>query len=240
MSGHTQGLERIKDMVREVRGLGMEVWVTLGMLDSKAAEELKHAGLTAYNHNLATSREFYRKAITTREFNGRLRTIENVLNAGISVFNVRILGLGETAADRVSFPQTLSTLPKYPESVPINVLVSIKVTPMGENKEVPFDGFRRVVTTTRILVPGTVVRLAAMRINLTEEGQVLAFFTGANAVFTGERILTTECSGFDADKRLLERWGLVNMKPFRGEDNGGTEAVAEVKRRGREGITEGV
>ncbi|PWW77927.1 biotin synthase, partial [Tuber magnatum] len=217
MSGRTRGLERIKDMVREVRGLGMEVCVTLGMLGSKAAEELKGAGLTAYNHNLDTSREFYPKIITTRGFDERLRTIENVRNAGISVCTGGILGLGETAEDHVSFLHTLSTLPEHPESVPINALVPIKGTPLGENKKVPFDSFLRVVATARILMPASIVRLAAGRINLTEEQQVLAFFAGANAVFTGERMLTTECSGFEADRKLFEKWGLVNMKAFGGE-----------------------
>ena len=207
----------------------MEVCVTLGMLDSKAAEELKRAGLTAYNHNLDTSREFYPNVITTRGFDERLRTIENVRNAGISVCTGGILGLGETAEDHISFLHTLSTLPEHPESVPINALVPIKGTPLGENKKVPFDSFLRVVATARILMPRSIVRLAAGRINLTEEQQVLAFFAGANAVFTGEKMLTTECSGFEADRRLFEKWGLVNMKAFSGEEKDGAEAAADFK-----------
>ncbi|PUU82584.1 hypothetical protein B9Z19DRAFT_1074440, partial [Tuber borchii] len=207
MSGRTRGLERIKDMVREVRGLGMEVCVTLGILDSKAAEELKGAGLTAYNQNLDTSREFYPKVITTWGSDERLQTIENVRNAGISVCTGGILGLGETAEDHVSFLHTLSTLPEHPNSVPINALV-----------------FLRVVATARILMPGSIVRLAVGRINLTEEQQVLAFFAGANAVFTGERMLTTECSRFEANRRLFEKWGLANE---------GAEVVAEVSRSGK-------
>ena len=141
-----------------------------------------------------------------------------------------ILGLGETAEDHVSFLHNLSTLPEHPESIPINALVPIRGTPLGENKKVPFDSFLRVVATARILMPGSIVRLAAGRINLTEEQQVLAFFAGANAVFTGERMLTTECSGFEADMRLFEKWGLVNMKAFRGEENESAEAVSAAKR----------
>ena len=143
-----------------------------------------------------------------------------------------ILGLGETAEDHVSFLHTLSTLPEHPESVPINALVPIKGTPLGENEKIPLDSFLRVVATARILMPGSIVRLAARRINLTEEQQVLAFFAGANAVFTGERMLTTECSGFKTDRRLFEKWGLGNMKAFGGEENEGAEGVAKAKGSG--------
>jgi len=143
--------------------------------------------------------------------------------------------------DHVSFLLTLSTLPEHPKSVPINALVPIKGTPLGENKKVPIENFLGAVATARILMPGSIMRLAAGRINLTEGPQVLAFFAGANAVFTGERMLTTECSGFESDRRLFGKWGLVNMKAFKGEGSEGTEAVADVKRSGKaEEIVEGV
>ncbi|PUU77147.1 putative biotin synthase [Tuber borchii] len=153
------------------------------MLDSKAAEELKGAGLTAYNHNLDTSREFYPEVIITRRFGERLRTIENVRGAGISVCTEGVLGLGETVENHVSFLHTLPTPPEHYRSVLINALVLIKETPLGENKMVLFDSFLRDVVAARILMPESIVRL------------VLAFFAGANVAFTGERMLTTECSG---------------------------------------------
>ena len=169
--------------------------MTLGMLDSKAAEELNGAGLTGYNHNLDTSRGVYPEVIITRGFGERLRAIENVGNAGISVCTGGMLGLGETAEDHISFLHTLSTPPEHPESVLINALAPIKGTPLRENKKVPFDNFLRAVVIARIFMPGSIVRLVAGGINLTKEEQVLAFFAGVNAVFTGERMLTTECSG---------------------------------------------
>ena len=167
----------------------------LGMLDSKGAEELKGARLTAYNHSLDISREFYPEVFITRGFGEPLRTIENVCNAGISGCAGGILGLGETAVDHISFLHTLSTPLEHPESVLMNALAPIKGTPLRENKKVPFDNFLRAVVTARIFMPGSIVHLVAGGVNLNEEQQVLAFFDGVNAVFTGERMLTTECSG---------------------------------------------
>lgn len=214
MRGRKSGLSRIKEMVAGVRALDMEVCVTLGMLDSTQAAELRDAGLTAYNHNLDTSREFYPSVITTRTYDERLQTLENVRGAGISVCSGGILGLGESDEDHVSFLHTLATLPEHPESVPINALVPIKGTPLGDNKPVPFPSLLRTIATARVVMPRSIVRLAAGRIGLSEEQQVLAFSAGANAVFTGERMLTTACSGWEEDSAMFARWGLTKMKAF--------------------------
>jgi biotin synthase len=198
-----------------VRGLDMEVCVTLGMLNAAQAKELKEAGLTAYNHNVDTLREFYPNVITTRPYDERLQTIANVRDAGISVCTGGILGLGGSLEDHVFFLHTLATLVEHPESVPINTLVPIKGTPLGESKPVPFTNLLRTVATARVVMPRSIVRLAAGRIGLSEEQQVLAFFAGANAVFTGEKMLTTACSGWEEDGAMFERWGLQKMQAFK-------------------------
>jgi biotin synthase len=214
MRGRKSGLRNIKEMVSGVRGMGMEVCVTLGMVDAAQAQELKEAGLTAYNHNVDTSREYYPKVITTRSYDERLATIQNVRDAGINVCSGGILGLGEKPEDHIGLIYTLSTLPEHPESVPINALVPIKGTPMENNKRIPFTGILRTVATARLVMPGSIVRLAAGRITMKEEEQALCFMAGANAVFTGERMLTTDCSGWDEDKGMMERWGLSPMASF--------------------------
>lgn len=196
--------------------MGMEVCVTLGMLDAAQALELKEAGLTAYNHNIDTSREFYPSVITTRTYDERLATIQNVRDAGISVCSGGILGLGEKPIDHVGLIYTLGTMPEHPESVPINALVPIKGTPLEGNKPLPFTDVLRTVATARCVMPRSIVRLAAGRISLKEEEQALCFMAGANAIFTGERMLTTDCSGWDEDHRMLETWGMSPMKSFSG------------------------
>ncbi|KAF8544351.1 biotin synthase [Trichophaea hybrida] len=214
MRGRKSGLRNIKAMVEGVRGMEMEVCVTLGMIDAQQAKELKDAGLTAYNHNVDTSREFYPSVITTRSYDDRLATIQNVREAGINVCSGGILGLGETKEDHIGLLYTLSTMPSHPESVPINALVPIKGTPLQDNKPLPFTDILRTVATARCVMPTSIVRLAAGRITLKEEEQALCFMAGANAVFTGERMLTTDCSGWDEDRAMLERWGLGPMKSF--------------------------
>ncbi|RAL08371.1 biotin synthase [Aspergillus homomorphus CBS 101889] len=224
MRGRKTSLKNVKAMVSGVRDLGMEVCVTLGMIDESQAKELKDAGLTAYNHNLDTSREFYPSIITTRSYDERLRTLANVRDAGINVCSGGILGLGEKDEDRVGLIYTVANLPKHPESFPVNALVPIPGTPLGERKMIAFDKLLRTVATARVVLPATIVRLAAGRISLSEEQQIACFQAGANAVFTGEKMLTTDCNGWDEDREMFDRWGYYPMKSFERE---GLEAPAE-------------
>ena len=214
MRGRKSGLRNVKAMVSGVREMGMEVCVTLGMIDEKQAKELGEAGLTAYNHNLDTSREFYPSVITTRSYDERLKTLSNVRDAGINVCSGGILGLGEEDTDRVGLIHTMATLPSHPESFPVNALVPIKGTPLGDRKMISFDKLLRTVATARIILSSTIVRLAAGRVSLTEEQQVTCFMAGANAVFTGEKMLTTECSGWEEDLKMFEKWGFHPMRSF--------------------------
>ncbi|ODQ73918.1 hypothetical protein LIPSTDRAFT_70995 [Lipomyces starkeyi NRRL Y-11557] len=227
MKGRKSNLRDIKEMIKEIRGMGMEVCVTLGMLDDAQAKELKQAGLTAYNHNVDTSREFYPSVITTRSYDERLNTIDNVSQAGISVCSGGILGLGENKEDHIGLVYTLATLPKHPESVPINTLVPIPGTPLGDNKPIEFKSVLRTIATARIVMPKSIVRLAAGRITLSEEKQAMCFMAGANAIFTGDKMLTTDCTSWDEDKDLLEGWGLRPMKSFERE-TGNPEMVDSV------------
>lgn len=217
MNGRKANLKRICEMVTEIRGMGMEVCTTLGMLNEAQARDLKEAGLTAYNHNIDTSKEFYPSVITTRSFEERLDTIGNVKKAGIKVCSGGILGLGEKEEDRISFLQTLSGI--KPESLPINALVPIEGTPLfkQKTKPLPIHEIVRTIATARILLPKTIIRLAAGRISLPETDQAMCFMAGANAVFTGERMLTTACSGWEEDKEMLSRWGLRGMESFAAE-----------------------
>ncbi|KAF2121369.1 hypothetical protein BDV96DRAFT_668026 [Lophiotrema nucula] len=213
MRGRKTNLKNIKAMVTGVRELGMEACVTLGMIDAAQAKDLKDAGLTAYNHNVDTSREHYPSVITTRTYDERLNTIKNVAEAGIHVCTGGILGLGEKPEDHVGLIHTVSTLPTHPESFPVNALVPIKGTPLGESKQIKFDSILRTIATARLVLPTTIIRLAAGRHTMREEKQALAFMAGANAVFTGEKMLTTACNGWDEDREMFERWGLRAMKP---------------------------
>ncbi|KAF2454958.1 hypothetical protein BDY21DRAFT_387374 [Lineolata rhizophorae] len=211
MRGRKTNLANIKKMVEGVRALGLESCVTLGMIDGAQARELRDAGLTAYNHNVDTSREHYPNVITTRSYDERLATIGNVADAGIHVCTGGILGLGEKAADHVGLIHTVATLDRHPESFPVNALVPIKGTPLGDTPPVPFDAVLRTIATARLVLPTTIVRLAAGRNVLPEEKQMLCFMAGANAVFTGEKMLTTACTGWEEDKAMFERWGLRPM-----------------------------
>ncbi|KAF1956027.1 biotin synthase [Byssothecium circinans] len=212
MRGRKTNLKNIKEMVKGVRSLGMEACVTLGMIDAEQAKELKDAGLTAYNHNLDTSREHYPSVITTRSYDERLATINNVQNAGIHVCTGGILGLGEKPQDHVGLIHTVATLPAHPESFPVNALVPIKGTPLGESKAISFDAILRTIATARLVLPTTIIRLAAGRHTMREEKQMMCFMAGANAVFTGEKMLTTACNGWEEDKAMFERWGLRPME----------------------------
>jgi biotin synthase len=200
--------ERVLDMVRVVRGLGMEACCTLGMLTQAQADALGEAGLTAYNHNLDTSPEFYGQIITTRTYRDRLDTLARVRQAGITVCCGGIIGMGEDRQVRYRLLQQLAALEPHPESVPINLLVRVQGTPLGERApEDPLEMIR-TIATARILMPGSFVRLAAGRLSFSDEAQALCFLAGANSVFLGDKLLTTPNPGATHDEKLLHRLGM--------------------------------
>mmetsp|Transcript_5824 Transcript_5824/g.20299 ORF Transcript_5824/g.20299 Transcript_5824/m.20299 type:complete len:389 (-) Transcript_5824:564-1730(-) len=207
--------DRVLGMVKEVRGMGMEVCATLGMLTPEQAAQLRDAGLTAYNHNIDTSPEHYAKVSSTRSFEDRLATVAAVREAGISVCCGGILGLGEAEADRVGLLHTLATLPEgHPESVPINALVPVKGTPMeGHDPVGPLD-MVRAIAAARIVMPGSVVRLSAGRVRLSPADQALCFMAGANSVFTGDTLLTTPNNDRTEDDEMFDTLGLVGRPAF--------------------------
>ncbi|MGH9480812.1 MAG: biotin synthase BioB [Terriglobales bacterium] len=200
--------ERVLAMVRGVAGLGLEVCCTLGMINASQARQLAEAGLTAYNHNLDTSPEFYGQIITTRTYDDRLQTLEHVRQAGISVCCGGILGMGESEADRIRLLATLANLNPPPESVPINALVSVEGTPLGGQVPVRGVEMARAIATARVLMPASKVRLSAGRLELSDEAQVLCFYAGANSIFVGDKLLTTRNPGVDHDQALLASLGL--------------------------------
>jgi biotin synthase len=200
--------DNVLDMVRGVRALGMEACVTLGMLNDAQAARLKDAGLTAYNHNLDTSRKHYGSIITTRTYDDRLQTLERVRKAGITVCSGGIIGMGESIDDRCDMLLTLATLDPQPESVPINTLVATEGTPLAGMPPVDPLELVRMIATARILMPRSRVRLSAGRLSLTREAQILCFFAGANSIFYGEKLLTTGNPDVDADRALLDLAGL--------------------------------
>ncbi|KAL3808515.1 hypothetical protein ACHAXA_008336 [Cyclostephanos tholiformis] len=218
----------ILEMVRGVNAMGLEVCCTLGMLDADQARQLKAAGLTAYNHNLDTSPEHYPNVITTRTYQDRLETIANVRDAGISVCCGGILGLGEKESDRVGLLHVLATMPEHPESVPINALVAVEGTPLGDaaasgGDDAPegiadVDAFdmARMIATARIVMPRTMVRLSAGRLSFTDAEQFLMFQAGANSIFNGDKLLTTDNPKFDADAALFEKLGFVGKPAHAG------------------------
>lgn len=195
--------------------MGMEACVTLGMLSEDQALKLKEAGLTAYNHNLDTSREFYDKIITTRSYDERLETLQNVAKAGISACCGGILGLGEREEDRISLLHTLANLDPQPESVPINMLVPVKGTPMENTPKLDIFEWIRTIAVARILMPKSMVRLSAGRLAISKEAQTLAFMAGANAIFTGEKLLTTANPEEDFDAELLDQLGIKPRAPYK-------------------------
>ncbi|MGE3179368.1 MAG: biotin synthase BioB [Vicinamibacterales bacterium] len=199
---------QVLDMVRTVRGLGMEACCTLGMLTQEQADALAQAGLTAYNHNLDTAPEFYGSIITTRTYEDRLQTLARVRRAGVTVCCGGIIGMGEDRRVRYGMLQQLAALDPHPESVPVNMLVRVEGTPLADlAPEDPFE-LVRTIATARILMPASIVRLSAGRTALTDEAQALCFLAGANSVFLGERLLTTPNPGTSHDERLLDRLGM--------------------------------
>ena len=205
--------EKVLDMVRGVSGLGMEVCCTLGMLTDEQAVRLKAAGLTAYNHNLDTSPEFYGSIITTRVYDERLRTLAAVRKAGITVCCGGILGMGEKEADRVGLLHQLANLTPHPESVPINMLVRVEGTPLANVPALDPMEMVRAIATARILMPASRVRLAAGRKQLSPEGVLLCFLAGANSIFVGEKLLTTPNPGAAEDELLLQSLGMRPLEP---------------------------
>lgn len=205
--------ENVLEMVRGISALGMEVCCTLGMLTEEQAARLKEAGLTAYNHNLDTSPEFYGSIITTRVYDDRLKTLAAVRKAGITVCCGGILGMGEREADRIGLLHQLATLEPHPESVPINMLVRVEGTPLASTP--PLDPLEmvRAIATARILMPASRVRLAAGRKQLSPEAVTLCFLAGANSIFVGEKLLTTPNPGPDEDEHLLQALGLKPLEP---------------------------
>jgi len=206
-----KNLDKVIDMITAVRDMGMETCVTLGMLSGEQAERLRDAGLDYYNHNLDTSPEFYGNVITTRTYQDRLDTISHVRDAGINVCSGGILGMGESRKDRAAMLQELANMPKHPESVPINMLVRIEGTPLFGNEDLDHLEFIRTIAVARILMPGSYVRLSAGRTDMTDEMQALCYFAGANSIFYGDQLLTTDNPETDKDRQLFERLGL-NME----------------------------
>ena len=204
--------DRVCDMVREVKGLGLETCVTLGMLDDAQAARLRDAGLDFYNHNLDTGRSHYDAVVGTRTYDDRLKTLKAVRDAGVHVCSGGILGLGESVTARAEMLAELAHLDPQPESVPINALVRIDGTPMQDESELDWTELVRTVAAARILMPRTVVRLSAGRTAMTEEGQALCFLAGANSIFVGDELLTTPNPAPTSDASLLEKLGLRSVR----------------------------
>ncbi len=201
-------IAELSGIIGDVKGLGLETCMTLGMLTGRQAQALKDSGLDYYNHNLDTSPEFYGKVILTRTYQERLDTLEHVRDAGMSVCCGGIVGMGETVEDRVGMIHALATLPKHPESVPINLLVQVKGTPLDAAARVHPIDFVRTIATSRVVMPRSMVRLSAGREDMSDEMQALCFAAGANSIFSGERLLTTPNPGDDRDSALLARLGM--------------------------------
>lgn len=213
--------DRVLEMVKSVNDLGVEVCCTLGMLTEDQAKRLESAGLYAYNHNLDTSREYYSQIISTRTYDDRLKTIENVRKTDITVCSGGIMGLGESVEDRLSMLQTLATMHPHPESVPINILSKVPGTPLAENPDVPFWETLKLIALARILMPAATVRLSAGRSKLSPSEQALCFMAGANSFFSSEaKIMLTSavpCQAYDEDKAMLNTLGLTMRPPFKDE-----------------------
>ena len=205
-------LDKVCAMVEGVKALGMETCVTLGMLTGDQARRLKDCGLDYYNHNLDTSPEYYGDIITTRTYQDRLDTLEHVRAAGIHVCCGGIVGMGETAEDRVGMIATLASLPQHPESVPINMLMQVEGTPLGVSRKLDPLDFVRTVAVARITMPASVVRLSAGREDMSEETQALCFLAGANSIFYGPKLLTTPNPARDQDLALLDKLGMRPME----------------------------
>ncbi len=205
--------EKVLDMVKGVNQIGLEVCCTMGMLTEEQAVKLKEAGLSAYNHNLDTSEDYYDKIITTRTYEDRLKTIGHVRKAGISVCSGGIIGLGEDETARIGMIHTLANLPQHPESVPVNALVPVEGTPLEEQKRVSAFEMVRMIATVRIVMPKTQVRLSAGRLDMSVAEQALCFMAGANSIFAGDKLLTTPNPNYTDDMAMLDILGLKPLEP---------------------------
>jgi len=209
----TEKFERVLEIVREVSGLGMEVCVTLGEIGPAEARKLKTAGVTAYNHNIDTSPEFYREIVSTHTFQDRLNTIAAVQESGMSVCSGGIIGMGESIGDRLRMIEILSELDPQPQSVPINCLMAMPGTPLADQPPVDIFALVRLIAVARIALPKARVRLAAGRTRISREGQALCFFAGANSIFFGDKLLTAKNPEVDVDVALLRELGLKVESP---------------------------
>jgi biotin synthase len=226
---NNRDFDRVLDMVKGVNELGMEVCCTLGMLTEEQAQKLAEAGLYAYNHNLDTSSEYYGEIITTRTYDDRLETLDNVRKAGVSVCCGGIVGLGETHEDRVKMLYTLATMPEHPESVPVNALVPVKGTPLENNAKVNVWDMVRMIATARILMPKAMVRLSAGRTSMSLADQTLCFMAGANSIFAGEKLLTTPNPSFDVDMAMFDMLGLKPREAFKDDPDFKTRTAPETQ-----------
>ena len=203
----------VLEMVKEVTNMNMEVCCTLGMVTKEQAEKLSQAGLYAYNHNLDSSEDYYKKIISTRSYKDRLKTLDNVRKSGVTLCCGGIIGMGETIDDRIGMLETLSNMTPHPESVPINALVPVKGTPLEKSKSVSTWDMVRMIATTRIVLPKSTVRLSAGRNNMSKEAQALCFIAGASSIFMGEKLLTTPNPKQNEDKDLMNILGLIPKPP---------------------------
>jgi biotin synthase len=208
-----QDFPKVLDMIKEIKNMGLETCVTLGTLDENHVTQLKAAGLDYYNHNLDTSPEFYPKIITTRTYDERLDTLEKVRNSGIKVCCGGILGMGEAQQDRIGLLLELANMEQHPESVPINKLIRVKGTPLGEVEEIDDLEFIRAIAVARIMMPTSYVRLSAGRESMSDSMQVLCFFAGANSIFYGEKLLVTPNPLPSRDKILFQKLGIEPLIP---------------------------
>lgn len=209
--------DKVIDMVKGVNAMGMEVCCTLGMLTHEQALKLKEAGLYAYNHNLDTSEDFYSDIISTRTYDDRLNTLENVRQAKISVCSGGIIGMGEQEEDRIGMLLTLANLPEHPESVPVNALVPVEGTPLEDQEKVSVWEMVRMIATARIIMPKAMVRLSAGRVRMNLEEQALCFLAGANSIFAGDKLLTTPNPSFVSDQQMFQVLQLKPRKAYKEE-----------------------
>ncbi|MDA9573911.1 biotin synthase BioB [Rickettsiales bacterium] len=208
---HDRDVDNICNIIKEVKEVGLETCMTLGMLTKKQSQQLKESGLDYYNHNIDSSEEFYSNIITTRNFQDRLDTLKNVRDSGLNVCSGGIVGMGEKVRDRAKMLIILANLEKHPESVPINMLVKVKGTPLDQVQDIDQFDFIKTIAIARIMMPQSVVRLSAGREEMNEQTQALCFFAGANSIFYGEKLLTTNNPEVKQDQKLFQKLGLLSI-----------------------------
>lgn len=208
---HDRDVSNICNIIKEVKNVGLETCMTLGMLTKKQSQQLKESGLDYYNHNIDSSEEFYSKIITTRNFQDRLDTLKNVRDSGLNVCSGGIVGMGELVQDRAKMLIILANLEKHPESVPINMLVKVQGTPLDQVQDIDQFDFIKTIAVARIMMPQSVVRLSAGREEMNEQTQALCFFAGANSIFYGEKLLTTNNPEVKQDQKLFQKLGLLSI-----------------------------